>query len=483
VPFFSSKRAASRCAALAVALLCAACSQGARPNAVLVVVDTLRADHLGAYGYERDTSPFLDELSQRGLLFEHAVAQAPWTSSAMASLWTSRYVSETGTHARAGEDGRRHIDKHRASRCDGSLPTLASVLAGAGFRTIAVVANEFAGDAFGLLQGFDVRVHRGNTAGEAVDVALRQLGKHLRERPEQPFFLYVHVIDVHAPTDPPMPYRALFRAADGKPHARAHERWAYRSAAPGDSPEVDAYIDHKTALYDGAIAYVDSQIRRLWETLGTLGVGERTFLAVTSDHGEELWDSPDFRAKYEFDPRGIGSVGHGHSLLEELLRVPLLLAGPGIEAARVSTRVAQIDVAPGLLELLGVEAPAGFRGRSLLATAAAESRRSSSSEQRDGRPLLSEDIAYGYDAKALYLGRYKYIAYQDAPDRPAFLFDLAADPEEKHDLAAERPQIVREMVAALEELTAGLEPAQADRSVPRLDEETERRLEALGYVE
>ncbi len=449
----------------------------ARPNLVVVVVDTLRADHMGAYGYGRPTSPFIDELAKTGLLFENAVAQAPWTGSSLGSLWTSRYVSETGAHAREGEDGRRNIDKHHCTRLNDARPTLAGVLAKAGYRTISVVSNSFAGRTCGILTGFQESHYQSRPAVATVGRALELVTEHLAADAKMPFFLQLHLIDVHAPTAPPGKYRTLFRGADGKPHGAQHRGWGHGAARAGDSSEVDSFIDHKTALYDSAVAYVDSQIKRFADELEDLGVAGDTVMAIVSDHGEDLWDSPDFRAKYEHDPRGLGSIGHGHSLLQELLHVPIVLVGPGVPEGRVRTRVSNLDIATTLTQLAGVKPPSGaFRGRSLLDAA----RREREATGGDDRSILSEDIAYGYDGKALYRGRYKYIVYTAHPKRPAFLFDLQADPREEHDLATKRPEVMREMEAALADLLADLDVPGSDRVTP-VDPQSLERLRSLGY--
>lgn len=461
---------------LVFALACTACSSPPeRPNFVLILVDTLRSDHLGAYGYERETMPFVDTLARSGLLFEDAVAQAPWTSSSMASLWTSRYPSEVGGVVLPGEDGLRNLGKTPRLSMDGGVATLPELLSDAGYRTIAAVSNGHAGASIGLLRGFDAVLEKPLAAGPLTDAALRLIDKLTASGSSPDFFLYLHYRDAHEPTYPPEPYRSLFPAADGAPHGREHRRWDHGDAEDPDAPEVRAFRSHKLALYDGALRYVDDQVRRIAARLDEKGLLERTIFVVASDHGEEFWDHARLGRSLHLDPRGIAGIGHGHTLFGELLDVPLVMSGAGLPARRVATQVRNLDLAPTLIGLAGLSAEGlGMHGVDLVA------------EIRSGQlaPLaaLSEDIAYGAGARSVDDGRYKLVRYVATKDgRSELLFDLEADPEERRDLLAERPEIADRLRESLDGAFNSARPAGAEQV--EFDEATREALRALGYVD
>lgn len=440
-----------------------------RPNFVLVLVDTLRPDHLGSYGYERVTSPFIDQLGAAGSVFENAVAQAPWTAPSMASLWTSRHPSEAGAGAVPGESGIRNFDTGDATAMVESLPTLAESLAANGYVTMAATANVWASDFVAMLRGFSIKSEQGGRADEVFGRVRRAIDEHMDADSGRPFFAYVHLLDVHTPIDPPPPYDALFATLDGKPHETRHKGWEFGNARALESESFEIYKSHKLALYDGAIAYVDAQVRSLHEHLQRRGAADQTVWIIASDHGEEFWDSPEFEAKFEHNPSRRGAVGHGHSLLRELLDVPLIFSGPGVPARRDDRLTRNLDIAPTVLALAGVESPESFRGVDLL-----------SGEVAEPSVAFSEEVFYGYEAHGLQFGRHKYIRYPDHPERPVFLFDLGADPQEARNLAEVDPQLADEMSRRLARVVRELElPEQTTVSAsPR----ELKRLMALGYL-
>jgi arylsulfatase A-like enzyme len=449
-------------------------SQPAPPNIVFVLIDTLRSDHLGCYGYDRATSPFIDELAASGMLFERAFAQAPWTAPSVASIFTSRYPSELGVGALEDETGVRHLESYSASGLGPEPATLAEALAAAGYRTIAATANVWASDWVGMLRGFGGKDDEGVLAEEVVDRTLALLEPHLSAAVEgtASFFAYVHLVDPHMPTDPPAPYDTTFPTVDGKPHTRRHAQWYFGSARGVDSTAFDSYRSHKLALYDGSIAYVDAQLRRLHEALARTGVADRTVWVIASDHGEEFWDSPEFPVKFDPAPTGRGAVGHGHSLLAEVVDVPLIVAGDGVPSGRVPHLVRNLDIAPTILGLAGVKPPSGFGGIDLL--------RAHRLGRLEDLPGISEDIAFGHAARSLQDGRYKYIVYPRHPQRPTFVFDLLADPAETANLAETDPDLAASLDTQLSSLARTYRPP--ERQPPVTSPAVLKKLRALGYV-
>ena len=417
-------------AAVACALGCAPGSEPSPPgapgwNLLLVTLDTLRADRLGCYGYGAAETPHLDGLAARGLRFEQAMTPAPLTLPAHATILTGLLPPRHGLRGNG----------------TGSLPpdlgTMATRLAEGGYRTGAFVGSFVLDRRFGLGRGFaayDDEVDRSGPRGagleaerpgrEVVDRALAWLAAG----DSRPFFAWVHLYDAHAPYEPPEPYASR----------------------------------HAGRAYDGEISEVDAQVGRLLAFLAEQGAAQRTVVAVAGDHGEALGEH--------------GELTHGFFLYEPSLRVPLILAAPGVlPGGRVVVQpVGLADLAPTLLALLG-QAPEGEPSRPL-----------------DGRDLAADLVAgreppaadlyaetrypasFGWSAlTALRRGPLKYVA---AP-RPE-VYDLAADPGESTNRLAERRREASEMARRLAEL--GRDEVLAEPAA--LDRDTRERLSALGYV-
>jgi arylsulfatase A-like enzyme len=465
----------SRLALAFAALALAACAPEPTgpPHLVLALIDTLRRDHLGSYGYPRETSPFIDSLAARGLVFERVVAQAPWTGASMASLWTSRHPSEVGGIVLPDEAGLQELGRTPVARLVRGTPTLAGQLRQAGYRTRAFVANPWAGDAVGLLDGFEQVVEQPLDARGLVDAALARLRADLAE--PGPLFLYLHFRDVHEPVAPPEPYRSLFPGLDGHDREPAHARWRFGDAPDPEAPEVRLFRSHKIALYDGALRFVDDELRRLAAGLDAAGLGSHTLFAIASDHGEAFWEHARFERRVHLDPRGLAGIGHGHSLFGELLEVPLILAGPGVPARRVATPVHNLDLAPTLLGRAGASPLPGARGRDLVRALA---------EQRlTAQPAFSENIAYGPEARSLTGERYKLIRYRATREGPKEVWiDRSAAPGERPQAALDDLASAGRLRARLDALERELGPASAPEPV-ELDPEQEAALRALGYGE
>ena len=299
---------------------------GAVPDLVLVSIDTLRADHLGAYGYGRPTTPFLDGLAARGTRFAHARAPSPWTLPSHATMLT-------------GGLPQRHGLVEDDQSLGASWTTLAQVLDAAGYRTGAFVTSFFVGRTYDLDRGFERFEDFGITSKkrnlqatvDAEQVVDEALG-YLAEAPGRSHFLFLHLYDVHYPYAAPAPWNERFdrRQRSGD---LTYKTWFHYL----DHPVDDDQLAHQVAQYDEELAYVDDQLRRLSEAFQA--VGRPVVLVVTADHGEEFGER--------------GSWGHAHTLFAEQLRVPLIFAGPGVGAGVVQQAVGLQDLAPTLAELAG----------------------------------------------------------------------------------------------------------------------------------
>jgi arylsulfatase A-like enzyme len=417
---------------------------------LLFVIDTLRADHLGTYGYPRATSPHIDRLASQALVFENVVAQSSWTTPATASILT-------------GVTPPVHGAEHLSERMRKKVPSLAESLRRAGWRTGAFVTNTNVRSQLGFGRGFDAHrllleeaspanVH--SSALELIDEALVWLDKSPRSRT----FLYLHPSDPHGPYNPPAPFRGRFAPADASPELiRASDPLkVFRS-----DPKYQTDADHEllVARYDEEIAFTDAAFGRLRRELEERGLWEDALVLVTADHGEEFFDH--------------GGVGHGRTLYTAQLHVPLLLRVPGMAPGRRAELVRQIDIAPTVLDAVGEEPPAGMEGRSLLAGDTATVALSHSF-------LGASDLAARTDA------RHRFIQRRDRDGRIHHeVYDLLADPGETVSLLGEDPLLDGWLRQSLRlERLRSLSAARGEEE-PRIlevDEATRRRLEALGYL-
>jgi arylsulfatase A-like enzyme len=388
-------------------------------NVVVIAIDTLRADHVGAYGYPRPTTPHLDRLAADGLVFETAVSQSSWTLPAFASIFTGRLPS----YHRAGE-GRFPA----VSRLDDSHETLATLLAAEGYRTASFVSNAWVGADVGMTRGFD-RHEQAAFSGQAVDKAVGWL----REERAEPFFLFVHIIDPHQPYMPLAQDLAEFADPLYAGPVGTSYMGSFRPEwTPADRRRV---VD----LYDGEVRWADRLAGRVLDALRERRLDERTIVVFTSDHGEELFDHE--------------SLGHGHTLYDELLLVPLVIRFPGGPRGRVTRPVRTMDLFSTLLDAVGHPVPADVEAVSLMPLV-----RGGQGSTRTTDVALAEYVCFGddIDLKAVRTPTEKLIF--SPPTARARLFDLVADPHERRDLAAARPEstaalrevIRRELVASLD---------------------------------
>jgi arylsulfatase A-like enzyme len=306
------------------------------PDIVLVVIDTLRADHLGVYGYERATSPAIDALAAEGLWFSRAYAHSGWTLPSFSSLLT-------GTLPHQHRMGRAESDTKVFSQLPRDQVTLAERLSDQGYACAAIVNNTFLAPQFGLNQGFDPYDYQGSgvpahrSAEDTVDIALKWL-----ERTQEPAFLLVHIMEPHLPLDPSDEVRGTFASTSDLPIPVPYvanptsEGWKDGSIPPPGADVRQALLD----LYDEEILSSDRAVGRLVTTLKDQGRWDNLALIVTADHGEEYFDH--------------GGFEHGHSLFGELTRVPLVMAGGALlRQGQVDDVVQHIDLAPTLLALAG----------------------------------------------------------------------------------------------------------------------------------
>jgi arylsulfatase A-like enzyme len=482
----SGARLASLVLGLFVALLSGACERAkpprsGPPNLIFITVDTLRADHLGSYGYRLDTSPNLDRLAAEGVRFADATVQWPKTWPQMASMLTSMYPSSTG------------VRLYPRVRLPSNLDTLAEVLKGAGYRTAAVVANANVGKKFAFDQGFDVFVE--SWAREFK----RQTGKdEFQNRPglvkkytngaivtdqatelidgdlasHQPFFLWLHYIDPHGPYTPPPEYRDLFRADHPKNEVPLEAIPGYQIQRDEQGKAISDIGFYKSQ-YDASIRYFDDQLQRLLDDLDERGLRDDTMIVLTADHGESLDED-----RYLLE--------HGAAPYQPTASVPLLMVLKGkIPAAKVvESPVGLIDVVPTLLDVLGVEAPRGFHGKSL--RAALDSSQAPASEY-----VFMESGSGEPTQLSVRHGKWKLARLRAPKDRKTFgraeleLYDLESDPDEERNLIDQQREVAKQLKRELRRWVHTTPRYRREERVEmeQLDPQTKDMLRGLGYVD
>jgi arylsulfatase A-like enzyme len=468
-------RAASALGAAVVVVAAAACretrpkpaprpspSSGSNRSVLLVTIDTLRADHLGIYGYSRPTSPRIDALAGQGAVFDHAYTCWPKTRGSMAILLTGRRPSQNG-----------YSKSHPVLM--GFNATLASVLKEAGYVTAAAVDNPNVAAANGYAKGFDAYRETWEERGLATEtdrartITETAVGFLKTARRDRPFFLWLHYVSPHAPYSPPPPFDTAFldAVARGGPrlptvaglHGGIPKQWAVRG-----QDRLGYYV----AQYDGEIAAVDQEVGRVMDALRDSGAADRTVVVLTSDHGESLGEHG-----YYFD--------HGEDVFEPSLAIPLVIAGPGLPAGRrVSGFASTLDLVATILDAVKVSYPPELAGTSLLPVVRGESPGPDRLFAQNDRNL-----------SATWDRRFKLVATPVGEGRRLALYDRAQDPGETRDQSRSHPDDLRVQTRELD-----LHQERADRewiTTRRLVEgaggespmsaEACEKLKALGYAD
>ena len=436
---------------------------GNRPESILLwIIDTLRVDRLGFHGHDRPVSPNLDALAERSTVFERAIAQSSWTRPAVATLLT-------------GVGPERHGIRELSHGLEESFATLPELLREFGYATAGFSANANVTADTGFAQGFD-RFEYGETdVDDLARQALAWLDELTARSPEQPFFLMILSVEPHASFAPAAPFRSRFAAGVDDPElgSVAHLRALSRKQAVS-TPEL---VEKLFLLYDGEIAWNDHAFGEFRRELARRG--RDPLVAVVADHGEA------------FEERGV--FGHAWDLHREVLDIPFFVHRPGqTEGRRVDLPVQQADLLPTLIEVAGGAPGPGIEGDSLLpllhggADGAERSGGAGLPAARAlaDRPLLSTMDTFKRPAASLVRGRYKLIELRrpgQASGRQ--LFDWVDDPEERHDLAAERPILAGRLARLLREQLELSGRGAAPAPEVEVDEETRRRLRAMGYIE
>ncbi|HVT60272.1 MAG TPA: sulfatase [Thermoanaerobaculia bacterium] len=459
-------------------------------NLVVILIDTLRADVLGAYGDPAGLTPRLDAFAREGIRFAAMQAPAPWTLPSVASLLTGLQPQTHGAGQRFGDlapESPRH-DDYAPSGLRFGVPTLASTLRQQGLYTIGVYHNLYVSPAFGLQQGFDEYASLEEPADLLVDNALQRLR---RTSPDRRTFLYLHLFDLHAPYDPPEPechaVAPRFAPIAHSAHSAQNAQSAHGArGAPGwPGCRADRGPDGTTVpapalrpwflgLYRAEVAFADRQVGRFLDGLRELGLDRSTVVAIVSDHGEEFWTRLASEGEMGYEARD-----HGHSLYQELLHVPALLRIPGHHPEVIDDPVELVDLFPTLLRAVGVEPPPS-QGQDL-------------TPLLDGHPaarptLIADGILHGKQRWSVRRGPWKLVVPRDGA-LPVELYDLRGDPGELRNLAPRDSRLVASLrawgereIAARQEQRARFLAGSDALGATYLEWRYITKLRALGYL-
>ena len=464
-----------------------ASSEGPRPNVVIVLIDTLRADRMGLYGYDRDTSPYVDELAEHGVVFEQASSAAPWTLPSVVSMFTSRFIAE-------------HNVAYDGQVIGNSLMTLTEGLSDSGYTTASFLKNPYAGEISGLHRGFDLverRKGKGQTTGERVS-------DWLRDAPAGPHFIYVHNSQPHDPLLNRRNYVYSFGGIDDTTRDdilkqvksyRSLTRTDFVKKRPlgtTDNTEKQKRVMRKLRkleepiqnTYSGSVLDADQRIGEIIEALKKSGEWDNTLFMVISDHGEEMNDH--------------GGWQHDQSVYQELVHVPFVVRFPGDEYAglRVREPVSMVDVLPTVLDYIGredlIEDASGTSVLPLVENKAA----TGNSEPTADSPMRV--VAMRHNKKKYYkpykenrgdlnlvVRKGQWKAILNLEHDTVELYDLETDPGEQKEASKREAPLAAEMKAfGLDELKRFGKRAVASTGggLDGADADTMKELEALGYV-
>lgn len=498
----------------------------ARPNILLVLVDTLRADHMSCYGYPRQTSPCIDRIAESGVVFENAISAAPWTPPSHASLFTGTYPSVHG------------VDRSRLIMRDDLVP-LPEVLRQHGYRTYGVSSNYWLSRETRFNRGFDRFVHSwqlvqtggGNaplerqnrkqalgletlggapeqgwlhTCGTALNNAYEKTTRALRrswhiyddgawrvnsivhgwmrewKRLDVPFFGFVHYLEPHLRYAPPGRYRHMHlpRSVDDRRIAAVNQDpWRYLSGRARMDEEDFAIL---RGLYDGEISYVDQRVGQIHAALKAQGLLDNTLVIITSDHGENIGEH--------------GLMDHVYCLYDTLLHVPLIVGGLADFPAgeRIAAQVQTPDLFPTVLALAGIEEEDVWRQVQTPALfprhVRREPERPAIAEYLEPQPPIGmlrkrypefDAVRYDRTLRTVRADGYKYVCASDGNDE---LYEVASDPREERNLIQAEPDVAARLRKSLDEWLASFSPARPSDEQLELDAAMRQRLEDLGYL-
>lgn len=459
------------------------------PNILLIVMDATRARNLSCYGYERTTTPNLDQLAENSVLYEQAITSAGWSLPAHASLFTGLYASRHGA-----DDQHKYLEPEHL--------TLAEILSAHGYHALAFCENPYVGPATGLDRGFQwfnrsfntsvkpvfkkaeifkrkfrnaiAQVQGGHDSGAAnINRHVLESLRRLKSEPK-PFFMFLHYEDTHAPYRLPKSFaRFLPKGVDLQSAMQVNQDPWKHLIDPKKMQESDFEI--LRALYDNELYYVDYRIGQILNELKAMQIFDNTMVVVTADHGENLGDH--------------GMMAHKYCLYDTLMHVPLIIhySAGATKPGHVQHQVQTLDLVPTILNMLGETDSDLFRSLQGYDLLSSHRREFTIAEQ--SRPDLSKFYTRfpGVDVsrfdRALTMIRDDHYKYIWASDGKHELYDRVADPNEQYNLIQILVSMAANLQDRLDQWKSGFKPAEPSTPAPEFDQEVVERLQALGYLE
>ncbi|MGI6523707.1 MAG: sulfatase [Bdellovibrionota bacterium] len=415
-------------------------------NVIVILIDTLRADHLSMNGYQRETSPVIDNFAAENLNFKWALAPAPWTPASVASLFTGLYPS---AHGMVPPNSRDTAIKHSV-RLPSKWQTMAETFKNNGYYTAAFSSNPWIQELFGFTQGFDLFGYKERAEAAVLTAKAKEIVQKWREtEKEKPLFMYLHYLDPHNPYSPPAPYNTKF---SGTVEGRVYPK------------KQQEFINQ----YDGEILYTDTEIGKLFSFLKEEGIYDDAVIILLSDHGEQFMER--------------GHQGHGFDLYNEEVHVPLIVKANG-KKGTVSDFVSAIDIFPTIIELLKLKDPPPFlQGISLFNSKELSKRAGVLSEIKRLKNQKSLTFKDGKKAIFEFSIDEPYRMDLPLPHSKQLMFDIFNDPMESSPLSD--PTLAEERKGSFLEIYKGVLSSKADEkdSQIKMDDKTIKELKTLGYM-
>jgi arylsulfatase A-like enzyme len=418
-------------------------------NIVLITIDTLRADHLSCYGYERETSPHIDKVAARGILFKNTIAPSSWTAPSMVSLFTSTYPINHGViHGLQFRETQKKSKQYSQSVFSNELATLPEILKKQGYTTFGVSSNHNLQAKLGFARGFDYFKYRGYQLGSATAKHINELVYRWEDKIKKSgkYFLWVHYMDPHSPYDARSPWI---------------ERYIPQSST-NDKPQASS---RRVARYDSEINYVDSYLGKL---IQKFDLDKNTLLIITSDHGEQFLEH--------------GRRGHAWNLHQEEIHVPLIIQLPGAsEMVRVENQACLLDIVPTILHTLNTDPPEQTIGEVLLKDKGPLNwLKTMFSRTSEARYIFSE-LDKISTLKAIITPVWKYIYnYKNKTEQ---LYSIKSDPNELNNLAVKNPKQCNQLKKALLNWAATAKTYPVKSQSFELSQEEKEKLKAMGYLD
>ncbi len=431
-------------------------------NVVLISIDTLRSDHLSCYGYYRKTTPHIDKIAEKGIIFKNVFAPSSWTAPSIASLFTSVYPINHGVIS--GIRYKKNKTLYVQEIFSDKLITLAEILKAHGFTTFGVSSNYHLSKKFGFARGFDYFYSPPCLPADDVNDVVYSWENKIKKSDK--FFLWIHYFDPHSPYHPRLPWIDNYtsKSLTKKLKLYLYKTWESIEQLIPMFKKYPRIMSNFTALYDSEINYVDSF---LGELIQKLELEKNTLIIITADHGEEFTEH--------------GFIGHGKNIYKETIRVPLIIKLPYSNRKKiVEKQVSLVDVMPTILEALNINFPKQILGESLLERGVPSFWLNKLLSGRNTSNSNFSELDTERTLKSIITPKWKYIYnYRDKTDE---LYNIKIDPLELNNLTDKEPEKQNQLKSQLFEWVSNSKKYGTEKYSFKLLKQEEDSLKALGYI-